>query len=245
MGLEASVRDLLTSLKAISDLQNPAVKARHWASLIEATKRKTTTGKEEKLLTINFVNDSETTRGDLLALQLDRYEEGVRSVVDRAVRKIYMEKKLRELEATWANLELDKEMHNRTRLTLLKASDDLIAILEDSDCFHFAEFVSIFIQKRMSHIFRCKNSNGSYFFYVIVGSTANSGHIQVRCSFDERRSGLAMPPGLGRFGACFVVRSTTFLVSFGIHFRRFRFDENGDANDACKVENDYKKKLKD
>ena len=73
MGLEASVRDLLTSLKAISDLQNPAVKERHWTSLIEATKRKTTSGKEEKLLTINFVNDSETTLGDLLALQLHRY----------------------------------------------------------------------------------------------------------------------------------------------------------------------------
>jgi dynein heavy chain len=132
MGLEASVRDLLTSLKAISDLQNPAVKERHWSSLIEATKRKTTTGKEEKLLTINFVNDSETTLGDLLALQLHRYEEEVRSVVDRAVREISMEKTLRELEATWANVELDKEMHNRTGLTLLKASDDLIAILEDN-----------------------------------------------------------------------------------------------------------------
>lgn len=134
IGLEASVRDLLTSLKAISDLQNPAVKERHWASLIEATKRKsgTTSIRDEKMFTINFVNDSETTLGDLLSLQLHRYEEEVRSVVDRAVREISMEKTLRELETTWSTLELDKEIHTRTGLTLLKASDDLIATLEDN-----------------------------------------------------------------------------------------------------------------
>ena len=44
IGLDASVRDLLTSLKAISELQNPAVRERHWVQLIEATKRKTSLG---------------------------------------------------------------------------------------------------------------------------------------------------------------------------------------------------------
>ena len=74
----------------------------------------------------------DTTLADLLALDLHRYEDEVRAVVDRAVREVSMEKTLRELEATWATLELGREEHARTGLTLLKASDDLIATLEDN-----------------------------------------------------------------------------------------------------------------
>ena len=82
--------------------------------------------------TVSLVTGSDTTLADLLALDLHRYEDEVRSVVDRAVREVSMEKTLRELEATWATLELGKEEHARTGLTLLKASDELIATLEDN-----------------------------------------------------------------------------------------------------------------
>ena len=97
--------------------------------MIEATKRKTCL-KED--FNVNLITNSDTTLADLLALDLHRYEDEVRSVVDRAVREVSMEKTLRELEATWASLELSKEVHSRTGLTLLKASDDLIATLEDN-----------------------------------------------------------------------------------------------------------------
>ena len=82
--------------------------------------------------TVSLVTGIDTTLADLLALDLHRYEDEVRSVVDRAVREVSMEKTLRELEATWATLELGKEEHARTGLTLLKASDELIATLEDN-----------------------------------------------------------------------------------------------------------------
>ena len=142
------------NVKAISELQNPAVKERHWMQLIEATRRKTslrlgifkhfsflflilnilvqTWGINRENFTVSLVTGSDTTLADLLALDLHRYEDEVRSVVDRAVREVSMEKTLRELEATWATLELGKEEHARTGLTLLKASDDLIATLEDN-----------------------------------------------------------------------------------------------------------------
>ena len=81
---------------------------------------------------MSLVTGSDTTLEDLLALDLHRYEDEVRLVVDRAVREVSMEKTLRELEATWATLELGKEEHSRTGLTLLKASDELIATLEDN-----------------------------------------------------------------------------------------------------------------
>ena len=105
------------------------MKERHWVQLIEATKRKTSLGDN---FTVSLITDSDTTLADLLALDLHRYEDEVRSVVDRAVREVSMEKTLQELESTWASLELSREIHPRTGLTLLKASDELIATLEDN-----------------------------------------------------------------------------------------------------------------
>lgn len=36
--LEAALKNLVTSLKAITELQNPAIKERHWIELMQATK---------------------------------------------------------------------------------------------------------------------------------------------------------------------------------------------------------------
>ena len=115
--------------KAISDLRNPAVRQRHWVQLIEATRRKSSLQED---IDVDFVTNDNTTLEDLLALQLHNYEDEVRSVVDRAVREVTMEKTLRELEATWSVLELGRETHARTGLTMLRASDELIAKLEDN-----------------------------------------------------------------------------------------------------------------
>lgn len=35
--LETTVRNLLTALRAVSDLQNPAIRERHWQQLMQAT----------------------------------------------------------------------------------------------------------------------------------------------------------------------------------------------------------------
>ncbi len=37
-GLEATVKNMLTSLRAVSELQNPAIRERHWQQLMNATK---------------------------------------------------------------------------------------------------------------------------------------------------------------------------------------------------------------
>ena len=38
VGLENTVKNMLTSLRAVSDLQNPAIRERHWQQLMSATK---------------------------------------------------------------------------------------------------------------------------------------------------------------------------------------------------------------
>lgn len=36
--LEKTVKNMLTSLKAVSELQNPAIRERHWQQLMKSTK---------------------------------------------------------------------------------------------------------------------------------------------------------------------------------------------------------------
>lgn len=38
MSLEATVKNMLTSLRAVGELQNPAIRERHWRQLMNSTK---------------------------------------------------------------------------------------------------------------------------------------------------------------------------------------------------------------
>lgn len=87
-GLDSRVKNLLTSLRAVAELQNPAIRARHWHQLMAATG-------------VRFTMDQETTLADLLQLNLHNFEEEVRGIVDKAVKEMGMEKVLSELNSTW------------------------------------------------------------------------------------------------------------------------------------------------
>lgn len=43
-----------------------------------------------------------------------------------------MEKTLKELDVTWAQMEFDHEPHHRTGIMLINASEELIETLEDN-----------------------------------------------------------------------------------------------------------------
>lgn len=76
--------------------------------------------------------DKETTLADLLALNLHECEEEVKTIVDKAVKEMSMEKVLRDLNTTWSAMEFEHEIHARTGSSLLKASEELIETLEDN-----------------------------------------------------------------------------------------------------------------
>ncbi|XP_022909837.1 dynein beta chain, ciliary-like [Onthophagus taurus] len=117
--MEAQIKNMLTSLRAVTELQNPAIRDRHWIQLMQATK-------------VKFVMDDDTTLNDLLALKLHEYEEEVKTIVDKSVKEMAMEKVLKELNATWTTMEFGTEMHERTKMKLLVASEELIETLEDN-----------------------------------------------------------------------------------------------------------------
>ncbi|KAG8226803.1 hypothetical protein J437_LFUL002849 [Ladona fulva] len=81
---------------------------------------------------VAFVMDDSTTLSDLLELNLHKYEDEVKNIVDKSVKEMAMEKVLKELEVTWSQMEFDHEKHERTGCTLLKANEDLIEILEEN-----------------------------------------------------------------------------------------------------------------
>ncbi|XP_037074053.1 dynein beta chain, ciliary-like [Pollicipes pollicipes] len=136
--LEATVKNMLTSLKAVSELQNPAIRTRHWKQLMVATK-------------VKFVMDENTTLADLLALNLHEFEDEVKNIVDKAVKEMSMEKVLKELDATWTTMEFEHDKHDRTGLQLLRASEELIETLEDNQVqlqnLMTSKYISFFLEE--------------------------------------------------------------------------------------------------
>uniref|UniRef100_A0A8C3J4X5 Dynein axonemal heavy chain 17 n=1 Tax=Calidris pygmaea TaxID=425635 RepID=A0A8C3J4X5_9CHAR len=118
-GLDNSVKNMITSLRAVNELQNPAIRDRHWQELMQATK-------------VNFTMSEDTTLADLLQLNLHKFEDEVRGIVDKALKESGMEKVLNTLDTTWATMVFEHEPHTRTGLMLLKSDEVLIETLEDN-----------------------------------------------------------------------------------------------------------------
>ncbi|XP_041830036.1 dynein heavy chain 9, axonemal-like isoform X1 [Melanotaenia boesemani] len=118
-GLDSRVKNILTSLRAVAELQNSAIRARHWHQLMAATG-------------VRFTMNQETTLADLLQLNLHCFEEEVRGIVDKAVKEMGMEKVLSELNSTWTGMQFQYEPHHRTQVPLLRTDEELIETLEDN-----------------------------------------------------------------------------------------------------------------
>uniref|UniRef100_A0A8I3MI02 Dynein axonemal heavy chain 9 n=1 Tax=Canis lupus familiaris TaxID=9615 RepID=A0A8I3MI02_CANLF len=118
-GLESMVLNTLTSLRAVAELQNPAVRERHWRQLMRATG-------------VSFTMGEGATLAHLLQLRLHHFEDEVRDIVDKAMKEMAMEKTLKELQTTWAGMEFQYEPHPRTGVPQLQSDEDLIEVLEDN-----------------------------------------------------------------------------------------------------------------
>ncbi|XP_051731342.1 dynein axonemal heavy chain 9-like isoform X1 [Ctenopharyngodon idella] len=137
-GLDGTVKNTLISLRAVAELQNPAIRPRHWWQLMNATG-------------VHFTMDQDTTLADLLRLNLHHFEDDVRSIVDRAVKEMGMEKVLGELDTTWTSMAFDFEPHPRTEIPLLKSNEELIETLEDNQVqlqnLMTSKYISFFLEE--------------------------------------------------------------------------------------------------
>ncbi|KAG7242136.1 hypothetical protein INR49_024182, partial [Caranx melampygus] len=133
-GLDLYVKNLLASLRAVSHLQNLAIRERHWVQLISATQ-------------MDITVTDRTTLEDLLALQLHLFEDEVCNIVDKAVKEMAIEKVVTEISQTWASMELSYEDHYQTSVPLLQCDEELIETLED----HQVQLQGVFQSKHVDH----------------------------------------------------------------------------------------------
>lgn len=73
-----------------------------------------------------------TTLADLLELQLHKYEDEVKNIVDKSVKEMAMEKVLNDLNTNWKTFEFQTEIHERTKLKVVRVSEDILEALEDN-----------------------------------------------------------------------------------------------------------------
>ena len=119
LGLESAVKNMLTSLRAIGELQNSAIRDRHWDQLV-------------KVVRVRFIMSDDTTLADLLKLNLHNFEDDVHNLVDKACKELAMEKMIKDLDTSWAVLEFNHDTHKRTGSILLRTSEELIETLEEN-----------------------------------------------------------------------------------------------------------------
>ena len=103
---------------------------------------------------------NDTCLADLLKLNLHKFEDEVRNIVDKSNKEQKMEQALKDLEVTWSQMEFEYETHERTGLKLIRASEELIETLEDNQVqlqnYLLDKFVAFFLdeftswQKRLS-----------------------------------------------------------------------------------------------
>ncbi|XP_055096955.1 dynein axonemal heavy chain 17 [Symphalangus syndactylus] len=137
VGLDNTVKNMITCLRAVSELQNPAIRERHWQQLMQATQ-------------VKFKMSEETTLADLLQLNLHSYEDEVRNIVDKAVKESGMEKVLKALDGTWSTMEFQHEPHPRTGTMMLKSSEVLVETLEDNQ----VQLQNLMMSKYLAHFLK-------------------------------------------------------------------------------------------
>uniref|UniRef100_A0A8C0HXD6 Dynein axonemal heavy chain 11 n=1 Tax=Balaenoptera musculus TaxID=9771 RepID=A0A8C0HXD6_BALMU len=187
-GLEGTVKDTMTSLRAVAELQSPALRDRHWHQLMKATG-------------VKFSINEATTLADLLALRLHQVEEDVRSIVDKAVKELGTEKVVTEISQTWATMEFSYEVHSRTGILLLKFDEQLFETLEHNQVqlqtLLQSKYVEYFIEQVISWQNKLNTADSVIFAWMEVQRTWShlesifvySEDIQIQLVKDAQRFG--------------------------------------------------------
>eukprot|EP01135_Chromosphaera_perkinsii_P008680 Nk52_evm13s1444 gene=Nk52_evmTU13s1444 len=136
--IDSEVKNMMTSLRSVGELRNPAIRDRHWAQLTKATG-------------VKFTMTDSTNLNDLLSLQLHKFEDDVRTIVDRAIKELSMEKILKDLDKIWGDMQFEYEQHSRQGVSLLKQSEELVETLEENQVtlqgLITSKFVAFFLEE--------------------------------------------------------------------------------------------------
>ncbi|KAG8443036.1 hypothetical protein GDO86_011741 [Hymenochirus boettgeri] len=159
VGLDLNINNLITSLRAITDLQNPSIRDRHWHQLMQATK-------------VQFTMTEQTTLSDLLALQLHKVEDEVHNIVNKAVKEMGTEKILTEIIQTWTAMTFSYEHHFRTGTPLIQPDELLFETLDNNQvqlqAIMQSKYVEFFIEQVTSWQRRLNQADSVIYIWIEV-----------------------------------------------------------------------------
>ena len=117
--VEQMTKDMDTVLPIIAELNNPAMKDRHWKSAA-------------KVCNVDKINVESPgfSLGHLWDLDLPQYGEDVLEVVETATKEAKIEKKLKMISEVWAGLCLDYTQYKETDIMMIAVSEEVAEALE-------------------------------------------------------------------------------------------------------------------
>jgi dynein heavy chain len=116
--LEANVKNMATVLPLVHELHSPALRDRHWKSLMTTT-------------ATFFERGPSFSLNDLLSLNLHRFVDPVMEIVEVANKELKIEARLNSIEEIWSKLILKFDRHRDTEVFIVAAPDDVLESLEE------------------------------------------------------------------------------------------------------------------
>ena len=117
--VEQMTKDMDTVLPIVQELNNPAMKDRHWKAAAKVCK-------VDKI----EVDRPDFCLGHLWDLDLPQYGEEVLECVETATKEAKIEKKLKMISEVWAGLCLDYTQYKETDIQMIQVSEEVAEALE-------------------------------------------------------------------------------------------------------------------
>ena len=120
-GLDRFIKDFLLSCPLIMALSHKSMRLRHWTMLMKATGVEFTPPEQ----------NPEMKLGELLALELHKFNADVEEITDQALKEEKMEASLRQLDETWSGIEFVQSPYKEgATVNVLAINDDDFDLLE-------------------------------------------------------------------------------------------------------------------
>jgi dynein heavy chain len=116
--LEVEVKNMAICLPLVHDLHSPAMRERHWKSLMQLTGQ-------------TFDRGATFCLDDLLNLNLQYHVDAVSEIVEVANKELKIENKLATIEDIWRKFSLRFDQHRDTEVFVVAPPDDVLEALEE------------------------------------------------------------------------------------------------------------------
>ena len=120
IGLMAAIGSMSTSLPLVQDLRDDAMRARHWTQLMQACGQ-------------HFVMDDKLPLDTLIRLELDKYQDAVTEIVERARAEIKIDQALTKIIGIWGGLTIEYVPFKKTGVNILVQPAEVYEALDDHE----------------------------------------------------------------------------------------------------------------